>query len=76
MTTRNINLKPELMYSDNGDMFIQITHHEWSEKKLVPYFEIPNEFYKWVAEVVPQMTKDLFKKRRDSQKKIRRRFKK
>lgn len=66
------SIKPQLMHSPDGDLFLRISMKDVELLKAVPRFEVPEEYYKWVATVVPGMTEDLFKLYREKRTKLRR----
>lgn len=64
-------MKPELCYTENGDLYVRIVMGDIVVVKLVPSFEVKKEFDEWVVKVVPGMTEELFKKHRISKRKKR-----
>lgn len=64
-------LKPVIYYDDEGTLFIRVQYKEYFESKAVPRFELPQEFYDWVAVEAPKLVESLWKRKRAKDRKLR-----
>lgn len=61
-------LKPKLFHNDQGDLFIQISIRGATLTRPMPVFQTPDEAELHINKVVPDMAKELYRRRRNRKK--------
>lgn len=62
------DLKPQLIHSMNGDLLLQISVGGDTLTKLIPPMQTFEEAREYIDELVPEMAKELYRKRRNKRK--------
>lgn len=65
------NLKPKFLHNAAGDLFIQITVGNSKLERMLPKMETVEEASAYIDKLVPEMAKELYRRRRNKLKRER-----
>lgn len=57
-------IKPIMFNDEEGNLYIRVELDEFSDTKLVPPFNVPEDFHEWVRSVVPGMVDEVYNRLR------------
>lgn len=65
------HLKPKFLYAQDGTLLLQISVGGQTLTRALPSLETADEAQKYVNDLVPEMAKELYKRRRNKLKRDR-----
>lgn len=69
---RASHLKPKFYHTDNGDLFLQISVGGTTLSRPIPAMETIEEAEAYINKLVPDMAKELYQRRKNQRKRLRR----